>query len=177
MDVPEVATFITDSGATWEEVFCRKSFHLLRFNDSTTIWRSIKGYQGATDFVGDNSVRIDALKKIKTSNIRFNTKNQSQALEKVIDLVTKHNSKLVLLFVPQTDVLNWSRKDNVQKAIELFRNYEATNRNVIFLDYNRKYEHRLDIFADANHVNATGQQLVTNDLIHDLRTILDPLQK
>lgn len=172
MDVPEVAEFIMDSGATREEFLCRKSLHLLRFNDPTTIWRSIKGYRGAADFVPDGSVAVDDLKKIKARFIEFNIKNQSQALEKVIDLVTKHNSKLVLLFIPQTDVLNQSRKDNVQKAIGLFRSYEVTNKNVIFLDYNRKYEHRLDIFADANHVNAAGQRLVTNDLIHELKPML-----
>lgn len=175
MDVPEVAEFIMLSGATKEEFLCRKIMHLLRFNDPPTIWKSIKGYRGTRDFVAGDSVRPDALNKIKNNAVEFNTQNQAQALEKVIDLVTKQNSKLVFVFIPQTNALNQSRKENVSSALNLLNTYASMNKNVIFLDYNNKYEHRLDMFADANHLNSLGQKIVTTDLIHDLKKVIDSI--
>jgi hypothetical protein len=173
MDVPDISAFIKDSGATAEELFSRNCLLMLRYNDPPTIWRSLKGHLGGHDVVSNAVADLKNHKNLQPAELHeFNAMLQSQALEKVIDFVTSHDSKLVLLFLPQAEMLNQSRADNVKKAVALFRKYEATNSKVVFWDYNSKYEKMTDIFADHNHVNAKGQSLVMNDLIPDLKKLL-----
>jgi hypothetical protein len=55
------------------------------------------------------------------------------------------------------------------KVIQMFSNLADTNEKVIFLNYNKDYHTRHELFYDLRHLNAAGNALITNRLIHDLR--------
>jgi hypothetical protein len=87
MDIPEVGAYLADSGASPEEIFCRKYLRLLRYNDSATVAFAAKGYLNMTEQALKHHADLEAIqKKVAGSKEEpFNTKDQLKYLQQLID--------------------------------------------------------------------------------------------
>jgi len=175
IDTFQVDHYVSENGATQEELFIRRYFRLLRYNDSLLLRCAIKGY-----FDPSVSVSTDLI-DLKDFNVKLKNKkysgfhadvNSVKAFEEILNLIRIRGSILVLLFIPTLDVYNKSQIESQIESEKMFRMYSHKFRNVIYLNYNDKYEHNHKLFLDAAHVNKSGQEMVTNDLISDINIIL-----
>lgn len=121
------------------------------------------------------TVDIDALKRGitngKYSKIEIDQKNV-EAFEETLRFVRSQKAKVILVYIPVIDVLNDMDRKNNESIAEMFKRYAEKDSGVVFIDYNRRYEHRHELFFDPVHLNVDGRRLVTEDLIKDLRNIL-----
>jgi uncharacterized protein YlbG (UPF0298 family) len=173
MDNPDVGQYIKASGATWDEYFSRKILKLLRYNDIMLIRSSIKGHLNKQDEVSSEIADIARVNKFvnkrKPAEI---LPEEVRRFEETIAYLLNRNAKIVLLFIPQMDISNASLKLQNAQAVKLLTNVASRHPDIVFLNYNFKYEHRHELFCDAHHVNQSGQRLVTENLVADLRNAM-----
>ena len=89
------------------------------------------------------------------------------SFKKTIDLVTSQGCSLVLVYIPTINLPDEINRDYVQ-FVEIMKNYTANNEKVIFLNYKEHYGNRYELFNDPEHLNRSGQKLISENLANDL---------
>ena len=108
-------------------------------------------------------------------HITFNEKD-IKAFEEMLDLCKKHNIKVILAALPCVDILNRAEPEKYQQIMKKLQSY-CQDERVRLIDFNPQYSGRYDLFADPIHVNPAGQRAVSNQLVLDLKQILNTKQE
>ena len=174
MENAEVREFVRKNCHSWSEYWLRVLFRTTRYNEDS-LALATRGYLSYWGNLKMGTIDIERLKNDlqhgRFRRIKFDKAN-IQVFEDTIAFVRKHGIPMVLVFMPTVDLLNQAEPEEYRLAVEKLRGYAARDKGVIFLDYNRDYEHQHSLFYDQIHLNADGQRVVTDRLIADLRRII-----
>jgi len=173
IDDKSIAAYLKEE-ATWQEFTVSRYIRSARFRDQT-INIALRGLLGKSENKKSSTMRVENfasyLEREKERRIRVNPESL-QYLKKSIDFLTNRGIKLVLAYIPVSDLLNDIDASGQAAVIDIFKTMAHANPNVIFIDYNQDLQHRHDLFYDLRHLNAKGNELVTDQLINDLKTLL-----
>ena len=171
MDNPEMNAYIKKNSGSWSEYTSRRFLRLLRF-DNHTLNQSLRGILGYRKNYKTGRVDIAALRQRlaseKQPDIKADPENV-KCFEETVRFVRSQNARLVLVYIPTIDLVNNLDRKGHRQIIAMFNSYAAADPGVVFLDYNKKYEQRHDLFRDPTHLNRDGQVIVTTELIQDLK--------
>jgi hypothetical protein len=160
--------------ATWQEYTTSRFIRSARFRDQT-INIALRGLLGKTENKKSSTMQVENfanyLEREKERQIIINPESM-QYLQKSIDFLTDRGIKLVLVYIPVSDLLNDIDASGQAAVDDIFKTMDHANPNVIFIDYNQDLQHRHDLFYDLRHMNAKGNQLVTDQIISDLKKLL-----
>jgi len=163
--------------STWSEYYSQKNIRSLRYNDPKVFARAVISHFKTAEIPGDNfdvvSYRKN-LKKISNPYTRLTIDPATvKCFEETLALLKSKNVKTVLLFLPIVD-LERDRIDKYyrDKVLQMFRNYAAQDPDVFFIDNNKKFERRRELFYDPLHFNKHGQALATDDLVNIIKPIM-----
>lgn len=157
--------------STWQEYLASKIIQSARFRDQT-INMALRGLLGKPENKKAGRIRIEdyqeCLEQEKSRKIRINPESRRCFL-KTIELLNRRGITVVLLFIPTMDLLNNIDPIGRDTAIKTFKDLEIINKNIYFIDYNKDYQHRYELFSDLSHLNKEGNEVTTRRLIEDLR--------
>ncbi len=160
------------SETTWQEYFSSMLVKTSRFRDQT-INIALRGLLGKVENKKSTQVRIEDyssyLEYEKQRKIRINPESVDIFWETVTYL-TDRGIMVYLVFLPVTDLLNSADPENQERVVQIFRDMEVENEHVRFLDYNRDFSHRYDLFYDLRHLNGAGNEIMTDLLVAQLQS-------
>jgi hypothetical protein len=175
IDDAGVRAYIKRNCASRTEYWLRRLLCVTRYNE-LTISFSVRGYlKKWTNFkFGEvNVARLEeAVRQGRFRRIEFDQDNIGQ-FQRTANFVTHSGATLFLAYIPTIDVVNQAEPEKFARSMDMFRGCSATNSGVVFLDYNREFQSRHELFFDPIHLNRQGQKVVTERLAADLRTFLN----
>lgn len=159
--------------ATWQEFYSARVIRTTRFRDQT-INVALRGLLGRVENKKTSRMRVEDLQgfleREAARGIRNNPDARGCFLE-TIDFLTKRGITVVLVYIPVADLLNAVDPEGQEGVLQVFRDVAGKNDKVVFLDYNRDYQHRHEWFYDLRHLNGEGNEIVTGRLIADLKRL------
>lgn len=173
MDNSEIDAYIRKNAGSWSEYTSRRFLRLLRF-DNHTVNQSLRGILGYRKNNKTERVDIAALRLRLAGDKQIDIKADPEnvkCFEETVRFVRSQNARLLLLYIPTIDMMNNMDRSGHQRMVAMLDAYAAADPGVLFLDYNKKYEHRHELFRDPTHLNRDGQVIVTNDLIRDMQRL------
>jgi len=172
--------FLWDSAQSWEEFYSRYLVAMLRYNSPSAAGLPSILNEAVYGILGKNKLFHDRIsakyvdlyieKKRRESNQNKGLvvlPDAQNAFEETIDLVTSQGCRLVLIYVPTINLPDEINQD-YRQFVEMMKNYTANNENVIYFDYKELYGGKHELFNDPEHLNRTGQKLVSENLAKDL---------
>jgi hypothetical protein len=177
LDNPDIDRYIRQKVGSSDEYMSRRLVKLLSYN-SRTLNMAVRGILRRYDNIKTGQVDIAVLKKeISTGRRQPITidKELKDVFAETVRFVRNNNAQLVLLYIPTLDLVNDIDKDQHKQVIDIFRNYAAQDKGVIFLNYNPDFSHRHELFFDPVHLNNKGMQAVTTKAMIDLKLILNTI--
>lgn len=172
IDEPLMGRYLRQE-AIWQEYAAAYWIRTTRFRDQTInialrgLWGRIENKKGSRMRVENVQGFIDREKERK---VRINPKSVN-CFRETIDFLTGKKIEVVLVFLPVADLLNQTDPEGMDAAMAIFQDLARSHPKVHFIDYNRDYEHRHELFYDPRHLNAEGNRIVTRRLIDDLRRL------
>ena len=147
-----------------------------RFNDDGLKNSAVRGWIGNWDNFKSNIVDIDTYKK-KLANgdersIQMNDTLISQFIE-TIKMLTDRNIRVILVNTPTLDLLNNYEPQKYELIIDWFHQFANQNDLVEFIDFNPKYSSNYLMFSDRLHLNRTGQQIITDEIINYMQSVIN----
>ncbi len=106
----------------------------------------------------------------ETRKIRVNPESRQCFLD-TVDFLTSRGIKVVLVYLPTIDLLNAVDPAGQEEVIRTFREVADKNGKVRFVDYNKDYQHRHELFYDLRHLNWQGNEVVTGRVIDEVRGV------
>ncbi len=171
----EVREFVHQNCHSWSEYWLRVLFCTPRYNENS-LALAARGYLGYWANLKMGTVDLERLRNDishgQFRHIEFDQANL-KVFEETIAFVREHGIPIVLVNMPTVDLLNQAEPEKYRMAVEKLRGFSARDKGVIYLDYNRDYQHQHSLFYDSIHLNADGQKVVTEHLVTDLKRILN----
>jgi hypothetical protein len=159
--------------AEWQELVTARWVRTARFRDQT-LNIALRGLLGKIENKKSGRLRLDdyqgRLERERRRRIRIDPDSRA-CFEETIQLLTGKGIQVFLTFMPVVDQLNDLDPPGQEAVVGIFNDIAAADPNVYFLDYNRDYEHRHELFYDLRHLNGDGNAVVTGRLIADLRRL------
>ena len=174
LDNPDIARYLKDSVGSWEEYGVRRLLTLLRYN-SVTLNLALRGTLGRYDNFKTGRVDIAALRNDLAAGRRPPITMQRpmvDAFAETVRLLRTQGVQLVLCYIPTLDLVNDADRIRHEQVLEIFKDYQAHDSGITFLDYNPAFASRYELFYDPIHLNREGQKKVTEQALTDLRQIL-----
>jgi hypothetical protein len=172
---PAMSTYLHQE-ATWQEYYPAKVIRTLRFRDQS-INIALRGVLGKEENKKYTKMRVadyqGFLAREKERGIHINPAAQSVFLETLQYLAGK-GIQVVLVNIPVADLLNEIDPARQVEMVRFFRKLAEENEKITFLDYNKDYQHRHELFYDLRHLNMDGNGIVTARLGEDLRRVSRP---
>lgn len=140
-----------------------------RYNEQL-VSGAMRGYFGKWDNLKYGTVdTLKLIKTIKNNTYRKinNNKNNIETFKETITLLKENKIKIILLYVPTIDKLQFVQQDSFDETIKLFE--EQTDDYVTFVNFQEPYSHNYDLFYDPIHLNPKGQKQITEELITFLK--------
>jgi hypothetical protein len=175
LDDPIVTAHIRTRARSIDEIFWRKIFTTLRF-DEVTLALSMRGYMGLRANLKAGHVDAEATReRIRRGEVRRMEIDPLNVdlLEQTLDYAQSHSIRVALVYIPTLDVLSNSDRPAHDAVMAKVRSIAARHKGTIFLDYNRGLETNHELFFDPIHMNAAGQAMITGRLAEDLSRALD----
>lgn len=169
-----VSEHIRRAGASFGERVLRRILHTARFSEVTLglamrgftrDWRNFK--RGTVDL---KRLRLQVAKGIGRG-ISFDAA-EIATFEETLRLASDHGIEVILVYLPTVDMVNDSHPDTYRRAIAMFETYAAGNDLVRFINLNKQFANRYNLFFDWQHLNVEGQKEATGvlaDTIEDAR--------
>ena len=175
LDNPVIKQHILKASPPWQELLLRKVFQTSRYNEML-VSQSMRGWLKKWTSFKHGQVNLDRLKKEIDSGlirkIEFNDKSIA-LFNETLKIIKKENAIVVLVYIPTIDIMNEAEQEKFNQAISLFEKIADADRSIYFLNYNEPYSHQHDLFFDPVHLNAKGQKALTQELIKNLKAILE----
>lgn len=173
IDDPVMSSYLRQE-AGWQEYYAAKAIRTTRFRDQT-INVALRGLLGRVENKKTSRMRVENLQgfleREAARGIRNNPGARACFLE-TVDFLTQRGIRVVLVYLPVTDLLNAVDPEGQERVMQVFREAAGKNDQVVFLDYNRDYQHRHEWFYDLRHLNREGNEVVTERLIADLQRLV-----
>ena len=154
------------SNATFRDYYLKMCVPLSRYDDSR-LGAVIRGYRHDWKNRSVKQLNIEYLKQQITKGsfwkIQFNPDAQA-VFEETLDFLEAQDIRLILLYLPNVDLLNNAESEKSTKAINYIKEVASRHSNVMFIDINSAFESHYELFADPLHLNPKGQQEVTTFL-------------
>jgi len=174
LDDPAVRDYVRQY-APLPAYYTRRLISLARFNlDACNA--AIKGWLGVDGNFKRGTVNLSRLRHdIARRDIRPITFDREcvDCVERTLDFIAERGIRCVLLYIPTIDVFNQAEPQAYDKAVAMLRSYADQYETVAFLDYNRLFAHRHELFYDPIHLNPEGRAAVTARLARDLADLFD----
>jgi hypothetical protein len=174
IDDPEMRRYLKQNCASRTEYVLRRLLCTTRYNE-LTISLAMRGYLKKWTNFKFGKYNIEAIRQqIREGRFRriaFD-KDSINLFEKTTSFVSSHGCTMFLAYIPTIDVFNGAEPEKFQHSVEMLDHYAATSPTIVFLDYNREYQSRHDLFFDSIHLNRDGQKEVTARLAQDLKRFL-----
>lgn len=174
IDNPEVRPYIKANCKSGFEYDLRRILMAPRFGEMP-LSLAVRGYTKNWSNLKFGQVNIPNLQKEigegRFRRIAFDADN-IRLFEQTLRYARERDIRVVLVYIPTVDVLNNAEPELQRKAISIFESYAASDSGIVFLNYNRDYEERHELFFDSIHLNPQGRDIVTNRLALDLRQVL-----
>lgn len=175
LDDPIAAAHIRGSAQSIDEMFWRKIFTTLRF-DEVTLALSMRGYMGLRANLKAGHVDVEAtrerIRRGEARRMEIDPLNVD-LFEQTLAFAQSHSVRVVLVYIPTLDVLSNSDRPAHDTVMAKVKTIAARHKGTMFLDYNRELETDHGLFFDPIHMNAAGQMLVSRRLAEDLSRALD----
>lgn len=170
---PVISKYL-EKQATWQEYFVCLLVKSARFRDQT-INIALRGLLGKIENKKDSRIRVEQFNNYLEREKRRKIKvypGSIKSFKDSIEYLSEKGITVLLTFIPVIDLLNNIDPINQERAVGLFKKIARNNNNVFFLDYNKHYQHQYDLFYNLRHLNRKGNELVTAELIKDVKAIL-----
>lgn len=93
------------------------------------------------------------------------------SLDSLITVANKTGVDIVLLNTPTLSLINDYQPIEYDSIISYYHNLANKNDNIHFLDLNPIYQDSVHLFSDPVHMNTTGRERVTNQLIQYIKDL------
>jgi hypothetical protein len=174
IDNSEVGEYVARYAPTRFEYALRFVFRSMRY-DEVTLGLALRGLGNKRSNLKRGTVDLqrvrNQIERGENLKVRPNPQNMKD-FEETMKLIRAHGARVVLVYIPEVDVLTDADRDGQKKITEIFWQYAANDPGITFLDYNADYEHRHELFYDAIHLNPEGQKVVTERLGADVKPLL-----
>ena len=173
LDNPEIHEYLKPYDTAGPEHWLRRIFKSRRY-DETTIALAFRGMMGNRKNLKRGTVDIERLKRqiARGENRGIAIDPDSlKVFQETLQFIRSRGAKVLLAYIPVVDVLNDVDRKNKIEAIDIFKRNCAADSGILYLDYNRDYEHRHELFYDGVHMNPAGQKVITRRLGADVALI------
>lgn len=170
---PAILQHIRANAASRDEVLWRRVFHALRY-DEVTVSLAARGLKGLRANLKEGTVDLANVRETVRLGQARKMEIDPQSVElfsQTLAFIRSRGVKVVLVYIPTLDVLSDSDRTQHDHMIDMLRGY-ADGRGTVFIDYNRDYESRHDLFFDPIHMNGKGREVISHRLGDDLANIL-----
>ena len=162
---PTVANYVR-SNATSRDYYLKMLVPLSRYDDSR-IGAVVRGYRHDWKNRSVKQLNIEQFKRqlAKGNYWKAQLNSERQAVfEETLDFLEAQNIRLILLILPNIDLLNNAETEKSTEVMKYIREIISHHPNVTLIDVNSNFESRHELFIDPLHLNPQGQQEVTNFL-------------
>lgn len=173
LDNPDVDKYVKEE-ANASDYWLHKLIRSTRFNDDGLKNSAFRGWFNNWDNMKFNTIDVESYRKQLAKggerSIEMNDTLITQ-FKQTVKLLTDKGIKVVMVNTPTLDLLNGYQPDKYSRMIDWFREYASTDSLIYYWDYNPAFSGNHTIFSDRLHLNSRGQQLITTQLISNLRQL------
>lgn len=170
MGIKEVESYVS-SQAGFGNYWLHKIVKTARF-DEGLISSALRGYLHNWSNLKYGEVDTGRLKKEIAAG-EFRRINNSQGninmLKQTIKELEEQNIQVIFLYVPTIDLFNRLEPEKFKETLDIINEFEKEFSNVQVLNYIEPFSHDHSLFFDPIHLNPKGQEMVTKELIKDLK--------
>jgi len=174
MDDSTISTYLQKEVPSLGEYYLHKLLHTSRYSD-ITLGLAIRGHRNDWGNYKHGQVNIKRLKyeliEGKHQKVMFYTE-QLKIFKRTLSFLREQGIEVILAYIPTIDIYNADEPEKHKHAIDIFKSVAAKNVGIHYVDYNPGYSNRHELFHDHVHLNAKGQELITNELINDINLVL-----
>lgn len=156
------------SQAQASDYWLHKLIKSSRFNDDGMKNSAVRGWCNNWDNFKTNRIDLETYKR-KLANgderrINMNEVLISQFTE-TVKMLTDRKIYVILINTPTLDLLNEFEPEKYAKIMQWYQTFANENEYVDFLDFNPQYSSDYSIFSDRLHLNRSGQQVITDEIV------------
>lgn len=156
------------SQADVSDYWLHKLIKSSRFNDDGMRNSAVRGWCNNWDNFKTNRIDLETYKR-KLANgderrINMNEVLISQFTE-TVKMLTDRKIYVILINTPTLDLLNEFEPEKYAKIMQWYQTFANENEYVDFLDFNPQYSSDYSIFSDRLHLNRSGQQVITDEIV------------
>lgn len=145
-----------------------------RFNDDGLKNSVFRGWLNNWDNLKTNVIDIGAYKERLANgderHIQMNEQIIAQFKE-TMKMLTDRGVSVILVNTPTLDLLNNFESEKYKAIMKWFEDFAKSNEHVLFWDFNPSYQSDYSIFSDRLHLNRKGQEILTGELVKDLKRL------
>lgn len=160
------------SNSSFSDYWLHRLLRVSRYNDDGIKGGAIRGWRNDWSNRKNGLVNIETYKKKLLNGNERHIEMQEELIDEfkeTIKMLTDRNVKVILVNTPTLDLLNEYEPEKYNAIVEWFTDFAFLNQNVEYWDYNLEYSSCHELFHDRLHLNATGQQVITTEIINKLR--------
>ncbi|MFI3297227.1 MAG: SGNH/GDSL hydrolase family protein [bacterium] len=154
------------------DYWMHKIIRTTRYNDDVLKNAAVRGWCKNWDNMKYGNIDINHYKAILQKGDERNILMEEELIisfKRTIDNIICRNIKVVLINTPTIDLLNNYDRDKFNFITDWFLSYAANNNMVEYWDFNPEYADQYSIFYDKIHLNSSGQQIITTEIIEQLQ--------
>lgn len=162
----------TRNNSSFSDYWTKKIIRTSRY-DELLISSSVRGYLGKWSNLKFGTLDVEQLKnEIANGDYRRiqTTDDNVEILRNTIEDLSKKNIRVILFYVPTTNLLTDIQTKNYEKTILQFEKFSEAFSNVEFLNLQEPWSKKYELFYDGIHLNPEGQLLITKELIDYLKS-------
>lgn len=174
MDDSTISAYLQKEVPSLREYYLHKLLHTSRYSD-VTLGLAIRGHRNDWGNYKHGKVNIKRLKyelkEGKHQKVMFYPE-QLKIFKRILSFLREQGIEVILAYIPTIDIYNADEPEKHKHAIDIFKSVATENVGIHYVDYNPGYSNRHELFHDHVHLNAKGQELITNELINDINLVL-----
>lgn len=171
MDNENIDKYIKSQGANFDYIL-HKLIKTTRFSNDGLKNSALRGLFSNWDNFKTNVIDIKEYREWQLKGNERHIMMNEQLIEEfkeTIKSVTDMGIKVILVNTPTVDLLNQYEPYKYSEVMRWFKEYANGDELIYFLDFNPKYESKYNIFSDRIHLNKTGQQIITDEIINYIK--------
>lgn len=171
MDDDSISNYIRQN-STLTDYWLHKLIRVSRYNDDGIKGGAIRGWRHDWSNRKNGLIDIEIYKQKLLNGDERNIEMQPDLIAEfteTVKMLTDRGIKVILVNTPTLDLLNEYEPEKFQEMVDWFMDFTSQNNLVEYWDFNPDFSSRHELFHDRLHLNATGQQVITTELINKLK--------
>ncbi len=156
--------------ASWWDYTLHKHLHCARYID-VSMYRSARGWMGYWESLSRGQISTENWNKPRPWSPAMDEENV-KAFHEAVQLMLDNGAHVVLVYPSTIQSYRTSNPEAYEYMMNYFRTMADNHPRIDFLDYSPLYAHRQELFEDPVHLNRMGEKLLTQQLIRDLKGIM-----